>query len=220
MTCLFPSLISADLLHLQHTIETLEPQCDGFHLDVMDNHFVPNLTFGPAIVNAIGSVAKKRLWVHLMVTKPSSIIEHISLPKESIITFHYETNENKATLIDLIQKNGWQTSIALSPTTPISVLFPLIQKHDLQHVLIMLVEPGFSGKVMLPSATQKIKQLNIYKQEQGLNKLRIGIDGGVIKENIAMLQRLGAHDIAIASAIFKGGDPVENVEILRQAIKQ
>jgi ribulose-phosphate 3-epimerase len=219
MTRLFPSLISADLLHLQQTIETLEPHCDGFHLDVMDNHFVPNLTFGPAIINAIGTVAKKTLWVHLMVTNPSSIIKQLTIPHGALITFHYETTENKATLIDLIRSRGWEPSIAISPKTPISALFPLIQEYDLHHVLIMLVEPGFSGQTMIASATHKIEQLNIYKEEHKLNNLRIGIDGGVTKENIALLQSMGAQDIVAANAIFKGQNPVENLQLLRQALK-
>lgn len=216
---IFPSLISADLLHLQKTIETLEPHCDGFHLDVMDNHFVPNLTFGSAMINALGTVAKKTLWIHLMVSNPSSIIKRLTIPHGALITFHYETTENKTTLIDLISSGGWQPSIAVSPGTPVSALFPLIGEYDLHHVLIMLVEPGFSGQTMIASATHKIEQLNIYKEEQKLQNLRIGIDGGVTKGNIAALQSLGAQDIAAANAIFNGQDPVKNLQIVRQTLK-
>lgn len=211
---IYPSLISADILYLASILTELEPHCDGFHLDVMDHHFVPNLTMGPAFINAIDAATIKPNWIHLMVEKPSLLINALEIKDSTIITFHYETQENKKELVKKIKTKGALASMALNPDTPVEKCFEHLA--DLDQILIMLVEPGFSGQQMAEHAAAKIELLSTYIKNNGFT-CRIGVDGGVKKDNIKELLHMGAQDFAIASGIFASDNPVTQLEALKKS---
>ncbi len=199
MTRIFPSLISADLLNLQQEIEQMNQYCVGYHLDIMDNHFAPNLIFGPDIVNSICRVTRRQLWAHLMVEKPDELIEKLLLPPGSILSFHFEATSRDEILINRLKEKKWQPSIAINPKTNVEDIFPLLR--NVGQVLLMSVEPGFSGQEFLPSIMEKIDPLIGYRQTAGLN-FTIGIDGGINQNNIQELAEKGIDDFAVGAAIF------------------
>ncbi len=212
MIRIYPSLISANLLRLQEEITRLEPYCDGFHLDIMDNHFVPNLTFGADMVHAISEITKKQLWVHLMVDNPESWCDQLQLHDESILSFHFESTKHIPDMVKRIKEKNWQPSIAIKPKTDVRELFPCL--NMMNQVLLMSVEPGFSGQQFLPSVVDKIEPLLKYKDEHQL-QFSIGMDGGITKQNIGTLAQKGVHDFAVASAIFDQSDPIAALQALK-----
>ena len=213
MAHIYPSLISADLLNLASELANLDPHCNGYHLDIMDNHFVPNLTWGPQFINAIGDATNLPLWVHLMVDNPDSWIEKMDLPDNSIYSFHIEAVKDAMDTIKHIRKSKWRPSIAIKPETPVDSIFDLLKHVD--QVLIMSVEPGFSGQAFISSTSKKIKPLVTYRDENELT-FRIGIDGGVNQTNIARLADKGVDDFAIASGIFHQNDVIKAIKDLKE----
>lgn len=215
MAAIYPSLISADLLNLEQTIKTLDPLCPGYHLDVMDYHFVPNLTWGPAFLQAIAKATGGQLWVHLMVDNPVRWIEELRLPPETILTFHLETIGADQSVIKLIQKKMLKPSIAISPKTAVNEIFSVA--HTLSQILVMSVEPGFSGQPFLQDTFNKIKELAKFRDEQGLD-FSIAVDGGVNEKNIKALKEFGVDDFAIASGLFGAKNPPEQLKKLNALI--
>jgi len=216
MAALYPSLISSDILNLQRTIESLDPYCAGYHLDVMDYHFVPNLTWGPAFLHAIAKATTKKVWVHLMVDNPEMWVEKLDLPAGTLVTFHIETTNEPERLINLIQNKKWLAGIAMSPKTAIEELFPFLGR--IHQALVMSVQPGHSGQLFMPSAIDKVNRLAEYRKSNNLH-FSIGIDGGVNKENISMLVKAGVDDFGIATAIFGQPDPVAALQELNKLIE-
>ncbi len=208
MIKLFPSLISSNLLCIEKSITLLEPYCDGFHLDVMDNHFVPNLTFGADMVHAIARATQKQLWVHLMVDNPMQWCQDLQLPEGSMLSFHFESTDEVEKVAECITEKKWIASITISPKTSAEKIFPFLD--TINHVLVMSVEPGFSGQRFLPDALEKVTAIREYKPD-----VIIGMDGGINLENIASIAAAGAQDLAIASAIFESDDPVAAIKELR-----
>jgi len=217
MIKIFPSLMSANILELKEEINKLEPHSDGFHLDVMDFHFVPNLTFGPNIINAVGKAASKELFVHLMIEHPEKFIDLLQLPENSIVAFHKTSTPKPSNLIKAIHKKGWKASIALDPDETIENVTPLL--NELGQVLIMSVRPGFSGQEFIPQTLDKVKKLKTYRKKNKLD-FRIAIDGGINEENLEEVIKAGADDIAMASAIFKAKDPVKALKKLKKIAKE
>jgi len=230
MIKLFPSLISGDLLHLAEEIKRLEPQVDGFHLDIMDAHFVPNLTWGPCFINAIRQATSRQLWVHLMVDSPGNYLNKLQLAPDDIISLHYEGLPLTVTqkLLEHIGNQGQIPSIALKPTTPIGSLLPLFENPSTSsssvspgfvapgQVLVMSVEPGASGQTMLPTTQERLQELQQFKQEHRLN-FTIAVDGGVTTQNIGMLAQHGVQEVAVAAAIFNAPDQFAAIKILQRA---
>jgi len=216
MVKIYPSLISADILNLESVITDLEPYCDGWHIDIMDNNFVPNLTWGPMFANAIAKVSKKQLWVHLMVENPASIIEHLRLADKSIVSFHIETKCDKNEIISSIERNNWLPGIAISPKTPVGELFNAISPKVYQ-LLIMSVVPGFSGQKFMPETVDTLDMLVEYREKTGL-PFTIGMDGGIHEKNLAMLVAKGVDHVAIASGIFESEDSSAQLQKLRKSI--
>ncbi len=208
MATIFPSLISADLLNLATTITAMDPYCAGYHIDIMDNHFVPNLTWGPQFANAIAKKAHKQLWIHLMVQEPYTLLHKLVLPSKSIISFHPQAGVDTMETLQLIQTKQWLPSIALNPKTDVSTVLPYAQ-HVYQ-MLVMSVEPGFSGQPFIENSINKVNQLAAYKEQHGLS-FTIGIDGGITQDRIVLLKDQGVDQFAIASAIFDTQNPVETV---------
>ena len=212
MTKIYPSLIAANLLELGNDIKTLEPVCDGFHIDVMDNHFVPNLTWGQMFVNVFVAASKKPLFVHLMVTNPESFLQTLTLRTIDTFCFHIETTNDPEKLISSIQDKNWLPSIALKPNTPLEEIFPFLGSID--KVLLMSVDPGYSGQPFMPSSIQRLDALAQFKKEHALD-FEITMDGGINESNIGELKKRGATEFGIASAIFDSQNPVELIKKLK-----
>ena len=206
-----PSLISSDLLNLKNTLNLLNEHSDGYHLDVMDDHFVPNLTWGPAFVNAISVAAKGLpLHVHLMVDNPCGWIDRLDLKDKDYFIFHIEAVANLIVAEQLIKKvrdaKGVKVGIALNPKTRIDSIFKILSSLD--HVLVMSVEPGFSGQKFMVYVLDKVKELKRIRESKNLS-FEIGMDGGVGFDNIKKLAELGVDVVGVASAIFSQPDPVK-----------
>ena len=215
---IYPSLISSDLLQLKTTLTLLDQHCPGYHLDIMDDHFVPNLTWGPAFINEIRASTKQNLNVHLMVQHPASWLERLALNPGDVFIFHHEAVEGADTqkkLIDAIHAKKWLAGIAINPKTSVESITTALPIID--HVLIMSVEPGFSGQNFILNAVQKVAPLLAKKKQ--LNKLfKIGMDGGIGQNNISSIAQHGVDYIAAASAIFGQSDPVAALQRLKQAL--
>ncbi len=211
---IFPSLISADLLNLEKVIKELDPYCDGYHIDVMDDHFVPNLTWGPAFVQGILNISKLPLHIHFMVTSPEKWLTRIKFRPQDVFIFHYESTLEQEVilrLIDAIKVLGCKVGIAINPKTPVSKIFDYVDNID--HVLIMSVEPGFSGQKFMPEVINKVESLINQRESMNLN-FKIGMDGGIVKENLKMLSEKGVDQFGIASAIFSDKNPVKKLKDL------
>ena len=214
MVRIFPSLMSADQLNLAHEIKKLEPHCDGFHLDVMDNHFVPNLTMGPMTVNQIAQATQQQLFVHLMVDNPEQGIARLQLKANSIVSFHIESTNTPQPLIATIKQKGWLPGLALNPKTPVRTLYPHLD--SLAVVLLMAVEPGFSGQEFLEIVLPKIDELLAYKKIKQ-SRFILAIDGGINTHNLRMLAQKGVELFCVGSALFGDQDSITALEQLYQA---
>lgn len=216
MASIYPSLFTSDLLNLGRTISTFDPHCPGYHLDLMDAHFVPNLSFGVDAVHAIAQATQRDLHIHLMVEKPSQIIDQIGNLKESdIILFHIESNCDIAKTINLIHKKNTRVGIAISPKTPVNKLFPYLGLID--QALLMSVEPGFSGQPFLETATDRLKSLVAERTAKKL-PFKIAMDGGINQTNIQTLVDSGLDVCAIGSGIFGHPDPLATFLALQKMI--
>lgn len=214
MAHILPSLISADILRLKDQIELLNPYADGYHIDIMDFNFVPNLTWGPIFVNAIKTITEKPLYIHLMVCDPKKYFNILKLSKNDIINFHIERCPNTTSInydyakecIIAIKKNGLKASLAIKPSTSITTLEPLIEEID--DILLMSVEPGFSGQTFLDISYKRLKELlALKKQRQAF--FTISMDGGINENTIQKLTQMGVNSFGIASGIFNQKNPIE-----------
>lgn len=214
MVSIYPSLISAPLLKLQEIIDFLDPYCDGFHLDVMDFHFVPNLTWGPQFINEIRKNTQKKLQVHLMVEYPEQYLDRFELAKDDIVSVHIESPSKLPfeKLLAHIRSRNLIASIALNPFTPLEAIISV--KSAIQHVLLMSVNPGFSGQEFLPHTIEKLKALNNFRAAHNLDFF-ICVDGGINGKIAPELIKNGAQELAIASAIFNSKNPVETIKNIK-----
>lgn len=215
---IFPSLISGDILHIADMLKRLDPHVDGYHIDVMDDHFVPNLTWGASFVNAISSATVKKIHVHLMVKDPFQWLDRLTLKRNDCFIFHYESISHKEVIPSLIKEvsgRKWHCGIALSPQTNAREVSSFLSMID--QVLIMSVNPGFSGQSFIREVTQKIPFF-IQEKEQNNYSFRLAIDGGIGADNIVDLYRLGVEQFAIATAIFGQGDPIAAINALYNQI--
>ena len=201
-----PSILSADFGKLNEDIATVEDYVDYLHIDVMDGHFVPNLTFGAPVVKCIKS--KKPLDVHLMIENPMEYIDDFAKAGASILSFHYEAVENPRVLINMIKERGMKAGMSVKPGTDINVLEEFLPELD--WVLVMSVEPGFGGQSFLQSALDKIKWL----REKAPN-IDIAVDGGINEETGKLCREAGANILVAGSYIFKAKDRVKVIESLR-----
>jgi ribulose-phosphate 3-epimerase len=217
MIKIYPSLMAADLLNIRQDIKRVEPLSDGFHIDIMDNHFVPNITFGADIAHAIAQITTKQLWIHLMIENPENFIHKLSLPAQTIISFHVEATADAQALIAIIKSKNWLPSISIKPSTPIETISPLLA--SLEQVVIMSVEPGFAGQQFLSPVVEKIDPLITHRKAKNLS-FRIGMDGGINGENIEMLIEKGAQDFAIGSAFFNAQNPLDWINKLKEMDKK
>lgn len=200
MTIISPSILSADFSRIAEEIKALEDGgADAIHYDVMDNHFVPNLTFGFKFVEDAMKGSRLPTDIHLMISNPAASLDKWLALKPTALTFHLEAEPAAAPLIARIKAAGVRAFLSIKPATPVSALTPFLSELD--GVLLMLVEPGFGGQAMLPETVAKIGQLRAIAPE-----LEIQIDGGIKMDNYKNLVSLGANNLVIGSGIFSYSD--------------
>jgi ribulose-phosphate 3-epimerase len=208
---IYPSLISGDILNLEQQIKILEPHCDGFHIDVMDWHFVPNLTWGPMFINAIDAITNKPLFVHLMIDNVYPFLDRLILQEHDIVSFHIESTSEIEKIIHRIKEKNWRSSVAIKPNTPLEETFSFLPMVDM--VLLMSVQPGFSGQQFLPESIGRLESLVCYREQHNLS-FKIAMDGGINQDNIKELAQKGVDQVGIASGIFDYEDPVKALKLL------
>jgi len=206
-----PSILAADFSKLGVEVKKVEDVADYVHIDVMDGHFVPNLTFGYIVARAVKSVTDLPLDSHLMVENPESLIDEFCEISE-IVTVHYETTYHLHRLIQRIKEKEVKAFVALNPHTSVELLEDIIM--DVDGVLVMSVNPGFGGQKFIPNVLNKIRKLNDIKRETGLT-FKIEVDGGINEETFESVVNAGADILVAGSYIFGSDDPVEAVKILK-----
>lgn len=214
MVKISPSVLACDFNNFGSEItKVTNAGAEYIHLDVMDGHFVPNISFGVPVVEAARKVTDAVLDVHLMISNPEKYIKAFSDAGADIITFHYEATNEPSKLIDLIHSLGKKAGVSIKPATPSFVLEPLMQKLDL--VLIMTVEPGFGGQKIIESCIDKVKEVWGMAQKLGVNP-KIEVDGGITPENVHLLKENGANVIVAGSAVFKAENPESVIAALKE----
>jgi len=205
-----PSLLAADFSRLASEIEKVEKAgADLLHVDVMDGHFVPNLTIGPVMVKAIRALSSLPLDVHLMITDPEKYLEHFAKVGSNILTIHVEATKGKTgTLLSRIKEMGLRAGLALSPDTPLSAAKEHLSKTDM--VLLMTVHPGFGGQKFIPDVLQKVEELR--KNYAG----DIEVDGGIDSQTGKLAVAKGANVLVSGTYIFRSEDPQAAIRALRQ----
>ncbi len=208
-----PSILSADFGNLEKALTDIS-SADAAHIDVMDNHFVPNLTIGLPVVKRLQEISPIPLDVHLMIENPDTEALRFAEFGVASITFHLEASKEPLVLIQKLRQMGVSPAVSVKPQTPIEDTYDLLEHLDM--VLIMTVEPGFGGQKMIDDTLPKIGMLRSEIEKRGL-RVSVQVDGGVTIENIGRLARLGADTFVAGSAVFNQGVPADNIASLKAA---
>jgi ribulose-phosphate 3-epimerase len=211
---LAPSLLSADFGKLRDEAREVEPLADSFHLDVMDGHFVPNLTFGPPVANSLRRGLSRPFDIHLMIDRPAVYAPQFTVLPGDAITFHVEARDDPRETVATIRATGAKVGISLRPRTKLGRIFPYLDLVDL--VLVMSVEPGFGGQAFRPEAVERIRDLY---REIGERPVAIAADGGIGPENVRDVVEAGAEIVVVGSAIFGERDRLAAMRALLEAAR-
>jgi ribulose-phosphate 3-epimerase len=209
-----PSILSANFAKLGEEIKSVEQAgADYIHVDVMDGHFVPNITIGPLIVEAIKPVTSLPLDVHLMIDNPDQYISNFAQAGADIISVHYEASKHLHRTVQLIKSNGVKAGVVLNPATPAEMIEPILEDLDL--VLVMTVNPGFGGQQFIHSALPKIQKISRWIKERGL-LTELEVDGGVNAETAPLCVAAGANVLVAGSAIYNTTDRAKAIQDLKK----
>ncbi|GAG61033.1 unnamed protein product [marine sediment metagenome] len=213
---LAPSILDADFTCLERELRKIESGgADLIHLDIMDGNFVPNISFGPRIVESIKSKTSLPLEVHLMVEKPENHIKSFINAGGDIIIVHYETSKHLDRLIQIINEDNVKSGIALNPATPLSVIEYLINKIDV--LLLMTVNPGFGGQKFIPEMISKIEKARKMIDNQK-KSISLAVDGGINLNNISKVTKAGAEIIVVGQIIFKSANPGMTIKKIKNIL--
>lgn len=217
MSCLIaPSLLSADFLHLEKEIEMInQSQADWLHLDVMDGVFVPNISIGFPVMKHLSKISAKPLDAHLMIVEPQKFIPQFRDLGVRSLSVHYEICHHLHATIIKIKEAGMMASVVLNPHTPIELLTDILDEVDM--VLIMSVDPGFSGQKFIERSVDKVRRLKEIIKNRGLNVL-IEVDGGINIERGKQMVEAGADVLVAGNFIFKAENPIETIEQMKREI--
>ena len=211
---LAPSILAADFANLQRDIEMInQSEADWFHIDIMDGEFVPNISFGMPVLEAINRHATKPLDVHLMIVRPERYLQKFKELGAEIITVHAETCPHLHRTIQQIKELGCKAGVALNPHTPVGILEEIISDVDL--VLLMSVNPGFGGQKFIESTYKKVEKTKKLILDAG-SKALIEIDGGVNAETAPLLMKGGADVLVAGNFVFNSENPIETIKMLKQ----
>ena|SRR5581483_3629809 len=215
MIHIYPAMMGIDEEQI-HKIILLKPSVTRVHIDVMDGHFVPSITHGSERINECTKKEELFVWLHLMIVDIPRFFAMYKVPEESLVSFHIEAVADVFDSVKTIKEKKCIPSVAISPKTAVKEIEPFLSV--VRHVLVMSVEPGFSGQPFLPTVISKIDALVQYRQKHAL-QFRIGIDGGINKDNIGYLAKKGVDDFAISSGIFKQPDPQKTLLELHHIVQ-
>jgi ribulose-phosphate 3-epimerase len=218
MVELLPSILSADFAHLADEVAAAERGGGTvIHVDVMDGHFVPNITLGPPVVKSLRKATSLPLDCHLMIENPNDFIAAFADAGASWVSVHYETCPHLHRSLELIAKHGMKPGVVLNPATRVDLIEEILPM--VHHVLIMSVNPGFGGQQFIPFSLNKIRQLADLRQKLGL-AFRIEVDGGVAHDTVAQVVQAGADLLVAGNAVFGAGKPEQNARALLAAARK
>jgi ribulose-phosphate 3-epimerase len=216
-TLIAPSVLAADFANLQRDIEMINTsEADWFHIDIMDGVFVPNISFGMPVLEAIAKHAKKTIDVHLMIVDPDRYIKTFAGLGAHVLTVHYEACNHLHRTLQAIKAEGMKAGVALNPHTPIALLENVIQDIDL--VCVMSVNPGFGGQSFIENTYKKVSQLKELIVKNNANTI-IEIDGGVTSKNAKQLVEVGADVLVAGNFVFKSENPIETIRAMKILLK-
>lgn len=207
-----PSILAADFLHLEKDVETVNKYADIFHLDVMDGVFVPNISFGFPVIEAIAKKAEKPLDVHLMIVEPEKYVERFAKAGASMISFHLNATSDPSAVLRKIRSFGVKAGLVINPDIPVESLYPYLAEADF--ILLMSVFAGFGGQKFIEETYDRVRTLKAEIERQGLD-LMLEVDGGVSAANARALTEAGFNILVAGSAVFKAEDPAAVIAAMR-----
>jgi ribulose-phosphate 3-epimerase len=211
-----PSILSADFARLGEEVRAIdEAGCDWVHVDVMDGHFVPNITIGPLVVEAIRPVTRKPLDVHLMIAPADPYLEAFAKAGADVITIHAEAGPHLDRSLSFIRKLGKKAGVALNPGTSESAIAYVLDRVDL--ILVMTVNPGFGGQAFLPGMCEKIRRI---RAMIGKREIRLEVDGGIVADTARQVAAAGADVLVAGNGVFKGGPYAQSIAAIRRAAQE
>ena len=213
---LAPSILSADFGRLADEIRTVEPAVPWVHVDVMDGHYVPNLTIGPPVVTGIRAATDRFLDTHLMIADPRTYAPQFVAAGSDSVTFHPEVDDDPLDLVHRLHEDGARVGVALKPAQAVPMIESLLPHVDL--VLVMTVEPGFGGQSFMHEVVPKIAELHAWRRDHGAG-FRLEVDGGIAEDTVAETVRAGADTFVAGSAVFGHDDRVAAVERILEAAR-
>ena len=212
MALIAPSMLAADFLHLEKDVRLVNQHADLFHLDIMDGTFVPNISYGFPVVEAIATIAEKPLDVHLMIVHPEKYIERFARLGTAMLSFHLNATDKPAQALLHIRETGMKAGLVINPDMPVEVLFPYL--HLCDYIILMSVFAGFGGQRFIEDTYERIRTLKAEIERMELD-VKIEVDGGVSPSNAKALIEAGAEILVAGSAVFKAEDPSEIIAQMR-----